>query len=147
MEFLIAFCYTFKIKCRTLLVLCIGKIVLNLVKLCVIDVYIRATYILNRWSGMVRPITWFNPPKPDLQSRTLYVAVCIINSYSTLLNSPIVSLLILFILFSMLFLLIHDYTMLYWFSLLQFGVLQLHLYMTLLYSFSFYWSMCLVIFQ
>ncbi len=37
--------------------------------------------------------------------------MCIINSYSTLLNWPIVSLLILFILFSMFFVLIHDYTL------------------------------------
>ncbi len=40
----------------------------------------------------------------------LWCCVCIINSYSALLNWPIVSLLILFILFSMFFVLIHDYT-------------------------------------
>ncbi len=45
------------------------------------------------------------------QSRALCSAVCIINSYSTLLNWPIVSLLILFILFSMFFVLIHDYAL------------------------------------
>ncbi len=43
--------------------------------------------------------------------RALCGAVCIINSYNTLLNRPIVSLLILFILFSMFFVLIHDYTL------------------------------------
>ncbi len=41
----------------------------------------------------------------------LWCCVCIINSCSTLLNWPIVSLLILFILFSMFFVLIHDYTL------------------------------------
>ncbi len=39
----------------------------------------------------------------------------------------------------MFFVLIHDYnSVLYWFSLLQFWLLQLHLYMTLLYSYSFH---------
>ncbi len=76
-----------------------------------IDVYILATDTLNRGSGMIGPITWFNPPKPGLQSGTLCGAVCIINSYNTLLNWPIISLLILFILFSMFFVLMHDYTL------------------------------------
>ncbi len=44
----------------------------------------------------------------------LWCCVCIINSYSTLLNWTIVRLLILFILFSMFFVLIHDYTL--WFT-------------------------------
>ncbi len=41
----------------------------------------------------------------------LWCCVCIINSYSTLLNWPIVRLLILFILFSIFFVLIHDCTL------------------------------------
>ncbi len=50
------------------------------------DVYILATDTLNRGNGMVGPITWFNPPKPGPQSRALCGPLCIINSYSTLLN-------------------------------------------------------------
>ncbi len=42
---------------------------------------------------------------------SLWCCVCFTDSYSTLLNWPIVSLLILFILLSMFFVLIHDYTM------------------------------------
>ncbi len=41
----------------------------------------------------------------------MWRCVCNINSYSTLLNWPFVNLLILFILFIMLFVLIHDYTL------------------------------------
>ncbi len=93
--------------------------------------------------GWLGSSTWFfNPPMPGLQSRALWCCVCIINSYSTLLTWPIGSLLILFILFSMFFVLIHDCTLLYWFSLLQFWLLQLHLYMTLLYSYSFIVHIC-----
>ncbi len=44
------------------------------------DVYILATdtpaYTLNRGSVTVGPITWFNPPKPGLQSRALCCTVC-----------------------------------------------------------------------
>ncbi len=50
------------------------------------DVYILAKDILNRGSGTVGPIAWFNPPKPGLQSRAICDTVCTINSYSTLLN-------------------------------------------------------------
>ncbi len=60
--------------------------------------------------------------------------MCIINSYSTFLNWAIVSLLILFyfILFSNVFcILVHDYTLCYMTTLLQ-----LHLCMNLLYSYS-----------
>ncbi len=67
----------------------------------------------------------------------LWCCLCIINSYSNLLNWPIVSLLFLFLFFSMFFVLIHDYTVLYWLSLLQIMLLQLHLYMTLIYSYAF----------
>ncbi len=49
--------------------------------------------------------------KTGPQSRALCGAVCIINSCSTLLNCPTVSLLIWFILFSMFFVLIHNYTL------------------------------------
>ncbi len=53
-----------------------------------------------------------NPPKPGPQSRALYGTVFTINSCSTLLNWPIVSLLILFILFSNVFqFFLHDYTL------------------------------------
>ncbi len=51
----------------------------------------------------------YNPPKPGPQSRAL--CVCIVNSYGTLLNWPIDSLLFLFIFFSIFFVLIHDYTL------------------------------------
>ncbi len=40
------------------------------------DVDILATDTLNRGSGIVGPITWFNPPKPGLQSKTLCDTVC-----------------------------------------------------------------------
>ncbi len=40
------------------------------------DVYILTTDTLNRGSGMVGLITWFNPPKPGPQSRALSDAVC-----------------------------------------------------------------------
>ncbi len=61
--------------------------------------------------GRLGLYTRFSTPKPGLQSRALRDAVCIINSYSTLINWPIVSLLILFILYSTYFVLIHDYTL------------------------------------
>ncbi len=50
-------------------------------------------------------LSFFKPSKPGPQSRALCGTVCIINIYSTLLNCPIVSLLILFyfILFSNVF--------------------------------------------
>ncbi len=54
---------------------------------------------------------WFLIVQPGPQSRALCGAVCIINSYCALLNWLIVSLLILFILFSMFFVLIHNYTL------------------------------------
>ncbi len=41
----------------------------------------------------------------------LWCCMCIVNSYSNLLKWPIVSLLFLFIFFSMFFVLIHDYTL------------------------------------
>ncbi len=34
------------------------------------------TDTLNRGSGTVVPITWFNPPKPGPQSRSLCDTVC-----------------------------------------------------------------------
>ncbi len=54
------------------------------------DVYILATYTINR-VGQLGPYTWFNPPKPGLQSSALCGTVCIINSYSTLLNWPLLA--------------------------------------------------------
>ncbi len=39
-------------------------------------VYILATYTLNRGSGRVEHITWFNPPNSDPQSRVLCGTVC-----------------------------------------------------------------------
>ncbi len=77
--------------------------------------------------GSVNTLAWQTihhaSPKPGPQPRALlWCCVCIINSYNALLNWPIVSLLTLFILFSMFFVLIHEwlYSMIYWFSLLQF---------------------------
>ncbi len=80
------------------------------------DVYILGTDTLNRGSGMVGPISWFNPPKPCPQSRAFCGTVCAFSiANSTLLNWPIVSLLILFyfILFSNRFfcILVHDYSL------------------------------------
>ncbi len=44
------------------------------------------TILLSSIYGMVELITRFNPPKPGLQFNAICGAVCIINSYSTLLN-------------------------------------------------------------
>ncbi len=71
---------------------------------------INLTRYNSREQFKIFTIKWLFP-KPGLQSRALCGAVCIINSYSTFLNWPIVSLLILFILFSMFLVLIHDYTL------------------------------------
>ncbi len=81
-----------------------------------------------------------SPPKPGPQSRAICGTECTLSiTNSTLLNWPIVSLLIVFyfILFSNVFLFFFStwlYSMLYWFSLLQCWLLQLQLYTTLLYS-------------
>ncbi len=56
-------------------------------------------------NGTVGPKTRFNPPKHGPQSRALCSAMC------ALLIWPILSLLILFILFSMFCVLIHNYTL------------------------------------
>ncbi len=90
------------------------------------------TYISSSWTTI-----WIFMVTPQ-SFCPLWCCVCIINSYSTLLNWPIVNLLILYIyiLFSMIFVLMHDYSVLYGISLLQFWILQFHLYMTLLYSYS-----------
>ncbi len=40
------------------------------------DVHILATDTLNRGSGTVGPIAWFDPPQPGPQSRALCGAVC-----------------------------------------------------------------------
>ncbi len=65
--------------------------------------------------GWLGPYTLFHPPNPGLHTSAFCSTVCIINSYSTLLNWPIVSLLILFhfILFSNVFccILVHDYAL------------------------------------
>ncbi len=77
------------------------------------DVYMLPQIPLTEGVGQLGPLTWFNPPKPGPQSRALWCCVCIVNSYGTLLNLPIDSLLFLFLFlfFSMFFVLIHDYTL------------------------------------
>ncbi len=68
-----------------------------------------------RGSITVGPINLVNPPKPGLKSRALCGTVCNLSiANSTLINWPIVSLLLLlyFILFTTVFfcILVHDYT-------------------------------------
>ncbi len=64
------------------------------------DVDILGTGTLNRGGGTVGPITCFNSPKPGLQSRAHCGTVCALSiANSTILNWPIVSLLILFMLY------------------------------------------------
>ncbi len=62
----------------------------------------RPIFNMKVWPILMTSLRTFQDP--------LWCCVCIINSYSTLLNWPIVSLLILFILFRCFFL-IHDYTL------------------------------------
>ncbi len=79
------------------------------------DVDILDTHTLKSGSGTFGPIALFNPPKSGLQSRALCDTECALwIANITLLNWPIVSLLILFyfILFSKLFCnVMHDYTL------------------------------------
>ncbi len=40
------------------------------------DVYILATYTINRGCGTFGPYTWLSPPNPGLQFMTLCGTVC-----------------------------------------------------------------------
>ncbi len=65
--------------------------------------------------GQLGLYTWFNPPKPGLQSRDLCGTMCTLSiANSTLLNWPIVNLLIWFILYYLVVffcILVHDYNL------------------------------------
>ncbi len=102
--------------------------------LCVIYKIIYAIYVCILWC--LTHLSLVHSPGPSV------IFVCIINSYSTLPNWPIVSLLILFKIFSMFFVLIHDYTPC--FSGSPCCNFSYYNYMTLPYSYSIAYILCLV---
>ncbi len=77
------------------------------------DVYILATYTLNRGSRTVGPITWPNPPKSCLQSRALCGTVCALSIAIVFYKIDTLLACWFYIYYLVIFssILIHDYTL------------------------------------